>query len=253
MSTTTKNPPRGFTYVSPTAEELSRRGKSNARMVRCLRCGTRIWGSGMGLGSHRRKCEHEAWLEQSGQRPATPPADTFDARAEVATAMLRGDFAALTTALHAGSEVTDTGCWLWPDINHRGFPNGVRVAGVRRGGLHKQIAMTAGQHHARDEGVVVTRTCGETACVNPEHVQVVGSQYSAAEYASRRGGSDRPVPAGLDNLFSEIASVHLGIGTLNTRMADSLDFHEVAVWQVRAALREAWEAGRTAGRQEGRR
>lgn len=41
-----------------------------------------------------------------------------------------------------------------------------------------------------------------------------------------------------------IAKRVLGISTLDTRDSDSLDFHQVAVWSVEAALREAYQAGR---------
>jgi len=41
-----------------------------------------------------------------------------------------------------------------------------------------------------------------------------------------------------------IAKGLLDIETLETRQADSLDFHEVSVWGVRAALSIAYEAGK---------
>jgi len=37
-----------------------------------------------------------------------------------------------------------------------------------------------------------------------------------------------------------------GIETLETRQSDSLDFHDLAVWQVRGMLEKAYEAGRAA-------
>ena len=46
---------------------------------------------------------------------------------------------------------------------------------------------------------------------------------------------------------------HLGIETLRERRSDSLDFHTVSVWGVRAALLEAYRQGFTdaqAGRVE---
>jgi hypothetical protein len=46
-----------------------------------------------------------------------------------------------------------------------------------------------------------------------------------------------------DQLLTAIASEHLGISTLAIRKSDSLDFHDVAVWQVQAALSAAFEAG----------
>lgn len=45
----------------------------------------------------------------------------------------------------------------------------------------------------------------------------------------------------------EAARRALGIETLETRNSDRLDFHDLAVWNVRAALEAAYEAGRKAG------
>ena len=47
----------------------------------------------------------------------------------------------------------------------------------------------------------------------------------------------------LDQVFADIARVHLFIDTLETRNSDSLDFHNVAVWCVQDALSAAYEAG----------
>src|SRR5262245_38645207 len=47
----------------------------------------------------------------------------------------------------------------------------------------------------------------------------------------------------LDQLFTAIALEHLGMATLKTRYCDALDFHTVAVWQVRASLKAAFETG----------
>jgi len=44
-------------------------------------------------------------------------------------------------------------------------------------------------------------------------------------------------------VLTGIACDHLGIPTLETRRSDSLDFHDVAVWCVRAALQAAFDAG----------
>jgi len=53
-----------------------------------------------------------------------------------------------------------------------------------------------------------------------------------------------------DALILEIAQRQFCIETLETRNWDRLDFHDVAVWAIRAALEEAFEAGRAAGRAE---
>ncbi len=49
--------------------------------------------------------------------------------------------------------------------------------------------------------------------------------------------------------IEQIAKQTLGISTLKTRKSDALDFHEVAVWQVREALSLAYEAGEQATKQ----
>ena len=46
-----------------------------------------------------------------------------------------------------------------------------------------------------------------------------------------------------DPILAAIAREHLNITTLATRRSDSLDFHNVAVWQVEAALKAAFDAG----------
>ena len=47
----------------------------------------------------------------------------------------------------------------------------------------------------------------------------------------------------LDLILTQIANEHLDIPTLETRRSDSLDFHDVAVWQVHKALQAAYMAG----------
>jgi len=48
-------------------------------------------------------------------------------------------------------------------------------------------------------------------------------------------------------LLLEIAAKHFFLETLETRSSDSLNFHDVAIWAIRAALEDAYEAGRIAG------
>lgn len=51
-----------------------------------------------------------------------------------------------------------------------------------------------------------------------------------------------------DDLFAKIAKEHLGIETLMRRNRDCLDFHDISVWGVQAALDAAYEAGKAAGK-----
>ncbi len=46
--------------------------------------------------------------------------------------------------------------------------------------------------------------------------------------------------------LADLARKHLGIATLETRNSDRLDFHELSVGQIKAALKAAYEAGQNA-------
>jgi len=47
-----------------------------------------------------------------------------------------------------------------------------------------------------------------------------------------------------DAQIEVIAKKHLRLETLEERKSDSLDFHELSVWQIREALLADYEAGR---------
>lgn len=47
-----------------------------------------------------------------------------------------------------------------------------------------------------------------------------------------------------DSILTHIAKEQLGISTLETGNSDELDFHEVSVWSLKAALEAAYEQGR---------
>ena len=47
----------------------------------------------------------------------------------------------------------------------------------------------------------------------------------------------------LNQLLEQIAQQYLFIDTLKTQSSDRLDFHDVSVWAVKAALQAAYEAG----------
>lgn len=47
----------------------------------------------------------------------------------------------------------------------------------------------------------------------------------------------------LNQLLEQIAQQYLFIDTLKTQSSDRLDFHDVSVWGVKAALQAAYEAG----------
>lgn len=49
----------------------------------------------------------------------------------------------------------------------------------------------------------------------------------------------------------QIARRRLGMDSLETRRSDRLDFHEVAVWNILAALQDAFEAGKAVATKDG--
>jgi len=51
------------------------------------------------------------------------------------------------------------------------------------------------------------------------------------------------------DLLAGIAQKHLFIETLEERKRDSLDFHEVSVWGIQAALEAAYAAGLAVARE----
>lgn len=51
----------------------------------------------------------------------------------------------------------------------------------------------------------------------------------------------------LNELFTAIAKRQLFIQTLETQKSDGLDFHDCAVWGIKAALADAYNAGLAAG------
>ena len=56
----------------------------------------------------------------------------------------------------------------------------------------------------------------------------------------------------IDRVLEDIAREHLKVPTLETRRSDSLDFHDLAVWELRAALEAAYQAGLVAAKREPR-
>jgi len=49
-------------------------------------------------------------------------------------------------------------------------------------------------------------------------------------------------------LLLEIAAKYFRLETLETRNSDGLDFHDIAIWSIRAALEAAFAAGQASTR-----
>ncbi len=58
----------------------------------------------------------------------------------------------------------------------------------------------------------------------------------------------KPTFTAPEALMLDIAKRHFLVETLDTRNSDGLDFHDIAVWSIRAALIEAYAAGLAAAR-----
>lgn len=52
------------------------------------------------------------------------------------------------------------------------------------------------------------------------------------------------------NVLHRIARKYLRLETLDRRNGDSLDFHDLTVWQIRIALEAAYQAGERTGSRE---
>ena len=48
----------------------------------------------------------------------------------------------------------------------------------------------------------------------------------------------------MQKTLDDIAQDYLGVETLKTRNRDALDFHDLAVWNIKRALKAAYVAGR---------
>ncbi|MFA7332447.1 MAG: hypothetical protein WC326_15365 [Candidatus Delongbacteria bacterium] len=64
--------------------------------------------------------------------------------------------------------------------------------------------------------------------------------WQAPAAATQPDAREEAIDAGL----TALAHLHCGIRTLEARHMDALDFHEVGVWNLKDALRAAFELGR---------
>lgn len=94
-----------------------------------------------------------------------------------------------------------------------------------------------GEYHDRDDEALETEGPCNVRVKQPDGTwrKLPRSQWEADSPSGSHSG-EKPI-------LSQIARDHLGIPTLETRKSDRLDFHDVAVWQIEAALRAALDAG----------
>ena len=55
-----------------------------------------------------------------------------------------------------------------------------------------------------------------------------------------------------DQILVQIAKDELHLETLESRKSDSLDFHDCAVWSIKAALEAAYDAGQQSAAKGGK-
>lgn len=92
----------------------------------------------------------------------------------------------------------------------------------------------------------ITKAGRQRATVSPavrELANSLGIDLDATNARDALAGMvDAPVD--VDARLEQIATRTLGIPTLETRRGDRLDFHDLSVWQIKDALRAAYDAGR---------
>ena len=70
--------------------------------------------------------------------------------------------------------------------------------------------------------------------------------FRIGEPGAPTAAADEAAPIAPPDVVGRIARDVLGVPTLEARNSDSLDFHDLGVWSIRAALEAAFEAGRCA-------
>lgn len=94
----------------------------------------------------------------------------------------------------------------------------------------------------RAHGISDEQTIREQRAWDMAHVAEEKRAFAALAEESRK---ERAMTAKSEAaaLLEQIAREHLDLDTLKTRDSDSLDFHSLSVWQIRAALEAAYQAG----------
>lgn len=83
----------------------------------------------------------------------------------------------------------------------------------------------------------------------PDHASLALSKELAGVVIQSGTGAQPPKDTIMttQQILTQIAQKHLYLETLGTRKSDLLDFHDLAVWSIKAALKAAFETGRVAG------
>lgn len=99
-------------------------------------------------------------------------------RSDLRAALEDNNFELLISELKKKSTVTTTGCWVWPTINAKGYPVHSSSNRLHRSVIECKYGKPLGSQHAHHK-------CGNSSCVNPDHLQPVTHRDNLAEMMQR--------------------------------------------------------------------
>ena len=100
-------------------------------------------------------------------------------RSALRAALEDRDFSVLVFELEKRSTITETGCWLWPTLNRKGYPITSCSRRLHRAVIECKYGASLGSQQAHHK-------CANTACVNPNHLQPVTHRENIAEMMERQ-------------------------------------------------------------------
>jgi hypothetical protein len=99
----------------------------------------------------------------------------------IRSAFEKQDWPALIEAIKSDSTMTISGCWQWQRKLKDNYPT-VKIAGK----THQVHRLALHAKHGKPLGVLAAHhKCGNSRCVNPEHLQPVTHRENAAEMLAR--------------------------------------------------------------------
>lgn len=146
---------------------------SNTRAARspltstCVRCGSQFKGS-------RKYCTDTC-------RAVAMNAMARANRGPLRAAVEDGNHEGVIAAVESRSVATPSGCWIWSGRLRDGYP--VTMLGAKELPIHRAVLEAKVQ--APLGGQAAHHMCGDSRCVNPDHLQPVTNRDNAAEMLSR--------------------------------------------------------------------
>lgn len=99
-------------------------------------------------------------------------------------AILDGDWPALISALREKTSRNESGCWEWTGHKSKGYGQ-TKIGKGKSISAHRLMAM-AMERGPVPTSLAVHHKCANSACVNPEHLQVVHPHENLAEMFERQ-------------------------------------------------------------------